>query len=72
MNADDPFLLVDRALAPQRPKDLELIMLRTFFDAWERLHAIKGDKRKPEIRKKCEEAAQELVTAADAVRKLKE
>jgi hypothetical protein len=58
---------VENKLQPKKA-DQELELLRHFFDSWEALHAIKGDKRNPEIRQRAEQAAQVLVDAAMAIR----
>ncbi len=52
-------------MSAREPLDLEVYLLRDFFDKWEALHAIKRDKLH---RNKQEQAAQSLVEAAYAVR----
>lgn len=74
MNETDKFALLERtekAMTPAQQDSYELTMLRAFFDAWEALHAIKGDKRNPEIRAQYEQAAQTLVDAAHPLRILR-
>jgi hypothetical protein len=69
----DPFTVVERRLtaaptkaAPQTSDELPLLW--AFFDAWEALHAIQGDKRNMAVKKKYEDAAQALVEAAQPLR----
>ena len=79
MNEVDQFALLERAEKAMNksapitvPQDsMELTVLRSFFDAWDRLHHIKGDKRNPDVRKKYEAAAQELVDISIAVREVR-
>jgi hypothetical protein len=68
--AQEPFIpaWAEKTLGAQLNNELELEMLRAFFDAWERLHAIPN---KPENRRKSETAAEALVEAAHAVRALR-
>ena len=63
---NDPLMpaWVEKQFGPKQDSDLERRMLWAFFDAWEALHSIKGDKRNPDIRAKYESAAQTLVDAA--------
>lgn len=67
----DPFAVVER---PVQPKAAPVVksesekLLWDFFNAWEALHAVQGDKRKMEVKKKCEDAAQRMVEAAHAVK----
>jgi hypothetical protein len=49
--------------------DSELLMLRSFYEAWEALHAIPNDRLH---RNKAEHAAQALVDAAHALRAFKQ
>jgi hypothetical protein len=62
----------EKTLGAQLNTELELEILRAFFEAWERLHAIPN---KPENRKKSEAVAEALVEAlveaANAVRALR-
>lgn len=70
MNGNEQFIpaWAEDTLAKKPSSDLELEMLRAFFDAWENLHSI------PNIqgnRKKSEAAATILVEAAHAIRTLR-
>ena len=49
----------------------ELDLLRKFFESWEALHGITGDKRNPDIRRQAENAAQALIDAAQPLRILR-
>ena len=70
MDFDDKFALLERTQAVMaKPDSGELALLKAFYMAWERLHAINGDKRNPEVRKQHEAAAQALVDAAQPLRK---
>jgi hypothetical protein len=73
MNDSDPFCMLARVEKTMVKPDttLELTMLRAFFESWEALHAITGDKRNPEIRKQYEDAAQALIDAAHPLRALR-
>ena len=71
MNENDPFLLMSRTEKAMTKPNVELDMLRIFYNAWENLHGIKGDKRNPDVRRKAEDAAQALVDAAEPLRALR-
>ena len=70
---NDPFVLINsvqKALTPSQQPTTELLILRSFYNAWKRLHNINGDKRNPEIRKEYETAAQELVDISHSLQRL--
>lgn len=71
MNENDPFVLMERTMKVMEKPSPELEMLRIFYNAWEHLHSISGDKRNPDVRKAAENAAQALVHAAEPLRVLR-
>lgn len=78
MNNNEQFVppWAEKTLGPRTVEistvvDEQKQMLWAFYDAWEALHAIKGDKRNPDIRKQYEAAAKALVDAAQPLRILR-